>query len=379
MRILYVIGSMELGGAERHLLSVCAGLRERGYKPVVFAIVPGGPLTDAFEQAAVPVYGVRLPTWALRLIRNPRVRAWIGIILSAAALWFHMWRLRPAVVHFFLPMAYLMGGIVSLFGPPTRRIMSRRSLNLYQVNHPTFAKLERLLHRRMDQICGNSQAVIADLRQEGVDESKLRLIYNGVNLLSYNSSCDRTALRLEIGTQPHALVFVIVANLIPYKGHADLIAAFERISGQLPLQWECWCVGRDDGIGSSLRTAAKVRGLESNIRFLGSRRDVPNLLSAADIGVLCSHEEGFSNAILEGMAAGLPMVVSNVGGNAEAVVDGITGWVVPPKNIDALAHALRAVALNPNRASMGRLGRERVRRTFSIDACLDGYEKIYRY
>lgn len=379
MRILYVIGSMELGGAERHLLSVCAGLKARGHNPMVFSIITGGPLTAAFESAGVPVLGIRLPAWVDRLIPHPRARAWVGVLLSAAVLWVHLWRLRPAVLHFFLPMAYLMGGMVSFFGPPALRIMSRRSLNHYQAAHSRLARLERRLHRRMDLICGNSQAVIADLRAEGVQENQLRLIYNGVDLSRFeNPPRSREAVRQEIGAPVDALVFVIVANLIPYKGHADLVEAFGIIRDRLPQGWECWCIGRDDGIVAGLQLKARRLGIDAHIRFLGSRYDVPDLLNASDIGVLCSHEEGFSNAVLEGMAVSLPMVVTDVGGNAEAVTDGATGRVVPPRSPDALAGALLAVAEDADRATMGRRGQDQVRTVFSINACLDAYEALYR-
>jgi glycosyltransferase involved in cell wall biosynthesis len=230
----------------------------------------------------------------------------------------------------------------------------------------------------MDLICGNSQAVIADLRTEGVQENQLRLIYNGVDLSRFDDPRSREAVRQEIGTSADALVFVIVANLIPYKGHTDLVEAFGMIHDRLPERWECWCIGRDDGILTGLQSLARRQGIDAHVRFLGSRQDVPDLLNAADIGVLCSHEEGFSNAVLEGMAAALPMVVTDVGGNAEAVTDGATGRVVPPRSPDALAKALLAVAEGADRAAMGRRGQDRARTVFSINACLDAYEALYR-
>jgi glycosyltransferase involved in cell wall biosynthesis len=169
-----------------------------------------------------------------------------------------------------------------------------------------------------------------------------------------------------------------VANLIPYKGHADLLDAFGSIREQLPQNWELWCVGRDDGIGQGLKERAERLGIASHVRFLGSRSDVPDLLLRADVGVLCSHEEGFSNAVLEAMAAGLPMVVTDVGGNAEAVVDGDTGYVVPPKDPPRLAEALLSVALDARRSDMGARGRKRAEELFSMDACLHQYELLYQ-
>lgn len=377
MKILYVIGSMELGGAEQHLLRVATALRKLGYAPEVFTLSTGGPLTNEFQANDVPVHGVRLPALISRLLRHDRAVAWAGLFCSAAALWWLYWRRRPQVVHFFLPAAYIVGGVVALFGPRMRRVMSRRSLNLYQANHRLFRRVEHQLHPYMNLVCGNSMAVIEDLKDEGIPPSRLRLIYNGLPLERFDGCLPRAQVREALRLDDDCLVLAMVANLIPYKGHGDLIDALALIKDRLPENWVLLCVGRDDGIRGGLEARALASGLGDCVRFLGPRTDVPDLLCAADIGVLCSHEEGFSNAILEGMAAGLPMVVTDVGGNAEAVVHGDTGLVVPAKSPEALSAALLAMASDPQRAAMGARGRQRVATVFSMDACLRGYRDLY--
>ncbi len=301
----------------------------------------------------------------------------MGLFYSAAALWWVYWRRRPQVVHFFLPAAYIVGGVVSLFGPRMRRVMSRRSLNLYQANHRLFRRVEHGLHPRMDLVCGNSKAVIEDLKGEGIPPSRLRLIYNGIPLERFDECLPRTQVRAALRLGDDCLVFTMVANLIPYKGHTDLIDALALIRDRLPANWALLCIGRDDGIQEGLQARALASGLGNRVHFLGSRTDVPDLLCAADIGVLCSHEEGFSNAVLEGMAAGLPMVVTDVGGNAEAVLHGDTGLVVPARAPEALSAALLTMASDPQRATMGTRGRTRVATVFSMDACLRGYRNLY--
>jgi glycosyltransferase involved in cell wall biosynthesis len=230
----------------------------------------------------------------------------------------------------------------------------------------------------MSLVCGNSQAVVAELRDEGIDPAKLRLIYNGIDTEIYEQPFEKGDARSALGIAPDATVFVIVANLIAYKGHADLIAAFSRIKSKLRAPWVLFCLGRDDGIGAQLQSQIDEAGLQENIQLMGARSDVPDFLRMADIGILCSHEEGFSNAILEGMAAGLPMVVTNVGGNAEAVSDGQTGYVVPPRDSAALGEALLKMANNPHRKAMGEAGRKRARELFSMNACIEAYEALYR-
>lgn len=377
-RILYVIGSLNVGGTERHLAQVAVRLKHREWEPEVVALSPSGPLISNLKEAKIPIHGVELPKWVAAAIRNDRLRIRIGLLATAFVLVFTLWRRRPHAIHFFLPAAYIVGGLASMLSFVPARIMSRRSLNAYQLDHPVFARIERYLHPWMALVCGNSQAIVAELRDEGIDPAKLRLIYNGIDTEIYEQSFDRDSARSALGIAANATVFVIVANLIPYKGHADLIAAFSQIKSRLRHPWFLFCLGRDDGIAAQLQSQIDAEGLRENIRLMGARSDVPDFLRMADIGVLCSHEEGFSNAILEGMAAGLPMVVTNVGGNAEAVVDGQTGYVVPPHDSAALGEALLKMADNSCRTAMGEAGRQRTRELFSMSACIDAYEALYR-
>lgn len=375
--ILFVIGSLSVGGAERHVTKLAISLKRRGWDPAIFVFSPGGPMTDVLEENAIPIHAAAMPGWVNDL-GNDRLRARVGLVITAFALWFLLWRQRPRVLHFFLPAAYIVGGIVSLFTPVRRRIMSRRSMNHYQANHILFGKLERWLHPKMSLILANSIAVKNDLVAEGVSPKKIRLIYNGIDVEEFRSSRSRQALRDLENIQPEAIVLTMVANLIPYKGHRDLIEALGAINERLPPRWLLLCVGRDDGIQAGLEHLALSLGIGENVRFLGSRKDIANLLALSDIGLLTSHEEGFSNSILEGMAAGLPMIVTDVGGNAEAVVNGTTGIVVPAKSPDRLGEAVVELLNEHKRKVFGGRGRERVFNIFSLEACIDGYEEVYR-
>jgi glycosyltransferase involved in cell wall biosynthesis len=122
----------------------------------------------------------------------------------------------------------------------------------------------------------------------------------------------------------------------------------------------------------------EARGLKANVEFLGERSDVPALLAAADFGVLSSYEEGFSNVILESMAAGLPMIVTNVGGNPEAVLDRQTGIILPPHDPAALGQAILDLAQDPElRRRLGAAALLRVQKDFSMESCVDAHEGLY--
>ncbi|MBZ0148929.1 MAG: glycosyltransferase [Pseudorhodoplanes sp.] len=365
--ILYVVGSLDIGGTERHLVQVAPLLKKNGWSLAIYCLTHSGVQRAELEQQGITVIG---PPVELRA--KSRLVRFIGLWISCIKLLTILARTRPQIVHFFLPLSYLLGAPLAIASRIPIRIMSRRSLNHYQDRHPVLAWFERRLHPYINSALGNSQAVVNDLWAEGVPRSRTTLIYNGIDLTSFDGLPPRT----EEGRL--RFVIIIVANLIPYKGHAELIEAVAGVARRLPPGWQLWCVGRNDGLLATLERLAKEKNIDGNVKFLGPSAEVPTLLKSADISVSSSHEEGFSNAILEAMAAGLPVVATNVGGNAEAVIDGETGIIVPPRDPVSLGEALLKLALAPQvRAEMGRRGQERVRQCFSIEECAQAYSNLY--
>lgn len=366
-RKLFVVTRwLDVGGCERHLFQVLPRLASE-FDISVFVIHPGGKMEQAFIEAGVPV-----------LTPGAFLGGAPGRLWGIARLVYELLANRDAIVHFFLPEAYLIGGIcAALIGHP-RMVMSRRSLNLYQMNHPLPACIERKLHGRMRVIVGNSAAVIRDLREEGVDESKLRLIYNGVEACAFRQGEGRASFRKRLGIPDEEMVMMVVANLIPYKGHEDLIRALGAVADHLPAPWRLVLVGRDDGIGASLQRLAVSLGLEERVLFVGQVKEVEGIWSIADIAVLPSHQEGFSNSVLEAMASGLPMVVTDVGGNPEAVLHEVTGLVVPAGSPVELGEALLDLATDERkRRDYGAAAALRAREVFSVDACVKAYKELY--
>ncbi len=261
---------------------------------------------------------------------------------------------RFDTVHFFLPRPYLLGSIACELAGQHNRIMSRRSLtSCYQT--PLIRFIEKLLHRRTRILVGNSPAVIEQLRAEA-PKADIRLIRNGVDV------------NLNLFRKPNGVFQMIcVANAFAYKGHEDLLAAIRRIGPGLPEPWNLWLVGRDTEKYSSWR-----------VDGLGYRTDIAELLACSDLFILPSHEEGSSNALLEAMAAGVPSIATQVGGNADAIIPGITGILVPVRSPAALGAAILAIATNPGmRAKMAKAARQDVARRFTWDRCLDDYEALY--
>ena len=369
-RITYVVGSLDIGGAERHLIQILPGLAMRGWDVDVFTLSKPGTQAPLLIERGISIHAPRATPAGgnvfLRLLR-------LGVsTLSYSA---YIIRRQPDIVHFYLPQAYLQGGICSLIVGPRLRVMSRRSRNFYQRNHPAMALLERRLHSGMKAVLGNSCAVLTDLREEGIPDRKLGLIYNGIDLTPFSEAKSRTEIRRSLGIADEELVFVKVANLIAYKGHKDLLEALARTN--FDTAWRLLCVGRDDGILAELKTLAKRHGISSNVIWAGSRIDIPAVLSAADVGVLASHEEGFSNAVLEYMAAGLPTVATDVGGNAEVLIQEESGLIVPPGDPSSLATALARMTDADTRIRMGITAQAVVAQRFSLASCISAYDAFY--
>jgi glycosyltransferase involved in cell wall biosynthesis len=374
--ILVVIRDLEVGGTEHHLVRVLPALAREGLTPFVYTLTHGLSLAPRLQAAGVEV----IPPPTARALGTRLGRSLRPLLLPLAAV--KLWRLirqrRPNVVHLFLPAAYLLGGTLALLAGHKTVVMSRRNLNRYQRKHPILAWLERRLHRRVAAALGNSRAVVTELAAEGVPRARLGLIYNGIDLDAFSGLPPASEVRTRLGIGRATLVLTTLANLIPYKGHADLLAALARVAGQLPPDWVLLCAGRDDGAGRTLRAQAHALGFSDRVRFLGLRDDVPALLAASDLGILPSHEESFSNSVLEGMAAGLTMIVSDVGGNTEAIQHAVSGWVVPPRDPAALGTAILELTHDPvRRRRLGEAARALVTDRFSLTACVTRYRRFY--
>lgn len=373
--ILFVTLCLDFGGAERHLSTIMPALARRGWPVSVYCTNRLGAFADTVRRGGVEVIGPPIEATPGTTGRGLRLAY---AALASARLLRVMRRLRPEIVHFFLPEPYMLGAPLALLRRIPIRIMSRRSLNLYQSQWPGVRWIEEHLHPHMTAILGNSKRVVDELLEEGCDPSRVGLIYNGVALDRFRKQIDQRQVRRSLGIAANAFVISVVANLVPRKRHSDILDAVSRAAPRLPAPWTLVCVGRDDGCLADIKAQAARLGIASNVLLLGERSDVAEILQASDMGVLASMEEGFSNALLELMAVGLPVVVTDVGGNSEAVVDGHNGLVVPPCRPHALAEAIVKVASNRAwAAGLGAAGRRRVENLFNLQTCVDRYEALY--
>ena len=379
IKVTCVTGALKRGGCETHLARVLPRLNPAEFDVRLFLLFERGELVEDLVQRGFTVHA---PVVSSKFISFPLLSTiWkmIFAVYLLARLLTHFIVFRPHIAHFFLPAAYLIGFPIATLSRVKVRVMSRRSLNNYQRKNAltvALTKLEKTFHRSVDHVLGNSKAVVRQLmNDEHVPAQKITLIYNGVALSP--PKADRMSVRNQWGISDDDVMIVVVANLIPYKGHADLIEALALLKGKTP--YKCVMIGYDSGIQSTLEAQARTHNLDDQIIFTGSHPNLADFYHAADLGVLCSHEEGFSNTILEAMAAGLPLVVTDVGGNSEAVTHDENGLVVAPHNPKELSKAIdRLLDSESLRHRFGARSRDMTKEKFTLTECVSQYEAFYK-
>ncbi len=364
IRILYTIGTLDIGGAEGQLVRLVTHLDQKRFEPIVCCLSSAGPYRKAMDDAGIPVKVIGFTGSPHRdLIHLFRLTG-------------YMRRIRPDLVHGFLFWAYIIGTFAARMARIPVVIASRRSLGNFKADKPHYLIIERIANRMTDLILANSEAVKQDvICQEKVSAKKVRVIYNGIDASLYNLPSD-PMLKAALGISEKARVVGVVANLIHYKGHKFFLDGWASVVKKFP---ESICLFVGDGpLRDKLEATVKVMGLSKSVLFLGTRQDVPLLISFMDLVVHPSLEEGFSNAILEAMAAGKPVVATAVGGNLEAVVHGETGILVGPADPVSLAAAINHFLENPQlRSSMGEAGRQRILKRFDLARMIGETETLY--
>lgn len=371
-RILFVNTAFWLGGTEQQLAVLAQRLAARGWSVSVMGLEKEGPLVEVLEKSGINVLdgGYRR---AARFTKFPR------LLLAAARLFKCLLTLRPTVLHGFLPLPNFLGSIAARAAFVPVVVTSKRGLGTHQDRYPHWKWIDRIANACSDAVTANSRAVARDAQlRDGYDGSRIVVIPNGLDFARLDDLRQhRSDVRKELGIHADDVAVVCVANLFPYKGHKELIDAFASVASA-DARLKLFLIGEDRGSGGDLAKQARELGIEPRVVFLGRRSDVPRLLSAMDVGAVPSHEEGFSNALLEKLAAGLPVVATDVGGNPEAL-EGMPGCaLVRPQNAEDLARGLREVIASHGVDDGMRDTRKRlVRNRYSVDAMVTAYEQLY--
>ena len=306
---------------------------------------------------------------------SPRLREMAGCVYPVSSVWRSnglslMLALRRTIrenaidiVHTFAAKATIVG-VLAAKGSRAQVITSRRNMGYWYT--PRLLYLFRYLNRHTTRVLANSEGVKrVVIEAEGLDPEKVDVLYNGVDLERYAT-----------GRVPGPATVGIVANYRPVKDLALFLQAARVVAAEVPEA--VFLLAGQGPLRDELGRLAEELGIARRVTFTDGRGEVPEHLRRMSIGCLSSQSEGFSNAILEYMAAGLPVVATDVGGNAEAIEDDVTGCLVRDRTAEAFARPIVELLRDPARAEeMGRRGLERCRERFEIGGAVRRLEDYY--
>lgn len=349
LRITHVAAQLDVGGMEKLLVEFARHADRQRFDLRFVSLGARGALAGDLEALGWPVFALERPAGVT-----------VGLIPRLASLFCDG---ETDVVHTHNSRPLIYGGPAAWLARVPGVVHTRHGRLLGRGKRLTslFRSATRLANRI---VCVSHDSARLSLR-EGVAPNKVRVIWNGIDVSRFDYTGPRAGSPV-----------IMVGRLSPEKGVDTLLKAVALVVRDHPafrLQ-----VAGDGVCLPALREQAAGLRLNGNVDFLGERRDVPALLAQASAVVLPSYSEGISLALLEAMARGLPVVATRVGGNAEVVADGETGFVVPARSPEALADALVRLHRDPQQGRrMGEAGRRRVERHFDVRQMVREYEALY--
>ncbi len=371
-KVTLLIPTVRIGGAEKQLALLALELTKRNWQVTVFCFQKTGPLAKILVENNVAILDGGFRFEGMSILKKIAL-----LIRSTFRLWKHLISNDVQIVHGFLPLPSYAAVFCGHLSLKKRIITSRRGLGTYRDEFPLACYLDRLTHRLSSAVTANSKAVALDIaRNDQYPLEKINVIPNGV-VLSELLDGTRIKMRANLGLRNNDIAIASVGNLQKHKGQLELLSALPQVIEQYP-NVRLFLIGKDQGSMASLNQKIVDENLVSNVTLLGSRDDIPSLLTAMDFGVLPSHREGLPNALIEKLLAGLPVVASDVGGVSE-VCEGIPGCtLVPSQDIPALTHALLDLCSSlPSQLSAARKRTEIIKDRYSVDTMIEAYEQLY--
>ncbi|HEU6453785.1 MAG TPA: glycosyltransferase [Gemmatimonadaceae bacterium] len=363
LRVALLLESDGPGGAETMLLNLGEELRRRGHD-----VLPLGPAgRTGWLAAQFRERGFAPESYVMRHALDPACARQLADILRSH-------RIQVAHSHEFTMGVY---GAIAASRAGSRHIITMHGGRYYAERGRRRAAM-RWAVRRSDALVAVSDATARDLRATlRLPHDAVAVVHNGIPF----REGQRATLRNELGIAEDELLLVAVGNLYPVKGHAVLLRALGELrrSGVVAdVRWRLAIAGRGEE-EEKLRALATEEGLAERVTLLGFRSDVPDILAAADLFVMPSLSEGLPLALVEAMAAALPVVVSDVGGVSEVAVAGREAILVPPGDVARLAEGVSTLLSDPAaRAALGAAARARAVRDFSVSTMCEAYERLYR-
>lgn len=363
MKLLLLGHSLSTGGTERQIINLAKALADKDVEVHLATFYEGGHLEQEIRSTS------RVRFHALGKSRPG------DIVRFAWHLRRFLAKRRFDVIYSFLPSPNIAALLARTLHERPKIVWGVRlsALNYrhYRSKLKWSGRVERWLFPFVDHVIFNSHAALNEWLDDGFLESKLTSIANGIETERFGLDPPaRADVRKELGLQESAKLVGIVGRIAPIKGHKTFLEAAQYLQRRTPdVNYVC-IGGALPGMkpyAAELRDYTARLGLTETVRWLGDRSDVPRLMAALDVLTSTSIGEGFPNAVAEGMACGIPCVVTDVGDSARIV--GSTGTVVPPQDSTSLADAWAdsLTLSHPERQELGRRSRCRVERLFSVE------------
>jgi len=369
--VLQLIGSFHQGGSERQALQLIRLLHDSGRFRVQLACLdPGGVLRAEIEDLKLG----EIPSFPLTAFYN------LNALAQTRRFARYVKEQKVEVLHSHDFYTNVFGMFAGALARVPVRIASMRETGGMRTSGQRW--LQRLAYSLAHQVVANSEAVSVELVKQGVSPKKITVIYNGIDphRVTVPDSATRNDSFRRVGLPPSMdgqyRFVTVVANLRhDVKDLPTFLRAARRVHDAIPNA--AFLLAGEGELMPSLVALARDLGLEDCTYFLGRRESVADLLSISDVCVLSSKAEGFSNSILEYMAAGRPVVATDVGGAREAIVEGGTGHIVPAGDDQTMAERITALLARSDRSTMGDEGRKIVQERFSLAAQLARTEELY--
>jgi L-malate glycosyltransferase len=361
LTVLYVIWSLQAGGAERVVADLARKIDRRRFRPLVCCLNFKGQLAVPLEAEGIPVFA---------LDKRPRLD--LRVLLRLVRL---MRRERVDVVHTHLWTSSFWGRLAAVLAGVPVRVVTEHNLDTWRRAPHWLA--DRCLARVTGHFIFVSAAVMEFYRSRlSLAPSRYRVVLNAVERPPLENRPDPGAARARLGLAGARPVVGAVGRLEERKGHAFLLEALRRVGEAEP-----GVRGLIVGEGREKERLVELRdrlALGDRVRLVGYWPDLAEALAAIDVFVLPSLMEGHPLAVLEAMATARPIVATAVGGNAEAIEDGVNGLLVPPADPEALAAAILSLLRDPERAArLGRAARRTLEERFSLEASVQANEEVY--
>lgn len=361
--IVFLITGLNLGGAETQLLQLAQRFYGRGWKVTVVSMIPPSERAKVLEAAGIPVVSLNM---------KPGMPT-LGALLQLAQI---LRREQPQVLHAHMVHANFLARVVRLLVRVPLVISTAHNIN-------EGARWREIVYRLTDPLGDlTTQVSRAGLERYievgAVPRNRAIFMANGVDTAQFRPNPEvRAAKRKELGLED-AFIWLAIGRFAEAKDYPNLLNAFAKVAEKQP-KARLLVAGKGELFEAMQQLQAQL-GLQNAVQLLGPRSDVPALMNAADAYVMSSAWEGMPMVLLESASNALPIVTTDVGGNREVVMEGKTGYLVPPKDAEALAGSMiRLMQLSPEaRQAMGMAGRRLIQEQYDLEGVVDRWEKLFQ-